>query len=185
MLADVRYALRGFARSPGFTTIAVLSLALGIGANTAIFSLIDVILLRSLPVREPNRLVLFTFRFPDRFALDDISENLYEQIRDRSTTLEQFAAWTGLDAVLSDGRSADLVAGTRVSENFFETLGVNAAIGRLFNVGDGDEACAISHELWTRRFGSDPGVVGRRILVSTQPYTILGVVPSGFRGFGL
>jgi len=82
--------------------VTVLSLALGIGANTAIFNLVNAILLRTVPVREPGRLVLFTFRFPDRFDLNDISEMLYEQIRDTNTTLDQFAALTGLDPVLSD-----------------------------------------------------------------------------------
>jgi len=144
VLADIRYALRGFLRSPGFTLVAILSLALGIGANTAIFSLVNAILLRTLPVREPSRLVLFTFRFPDRFALNDISEMLYEQIRDTNTALNQFAAFTGLDPVLSDGRSADLVAGSRVSANFFQTLGVNPLVGRVFNPDDGDQGCVIS-----------------------------------------
>jgi predicted permease len=183
MLADIRYALRGFLRSPGFTLVAILSLALGIGANTAIFSLVNAILLRTLPVREPSRLVLFTFRFPDRFNLNDIGEMLYEQIRDTNTTLDQFAAFTGLDPVLSDGRSAELVAGTRVSGNFFQALGVNPVVGRIFTPADGDAMCVISHGLWQRRFGGEPGVSGRRILVSTRPFTILGVAPGEFRGF--
>jgi predicted permease len=182
MLADIRYALRGFRQSPGFTVVAVLSLALGIGANTAIFSLVNSILLRTLPVAEPNRLVLFTLSSPDRFGGNNITQKLYRQIRDSSSTLEGFAAVTGSAVTLSDGRSAERVDAVAVSGNFFQTLGLNAAIGRVFTPDDGDQVCVISHGLWHRRFGGNPGVIGGRILIDNQPVTILGVTAKEFRG---
>src|SRR5258708_30352377 len=117
MLADIRYALRGFHRSPAFTSVAVLSLALGIGANTAIFSLVNAILLRTLPVREPSRLVVFTLSTPDRFWGSAISPELYQQMRDKNTVLEEFAAMASLPATLSGVGIAERVDSQLVSGN--------------------------------------------------------------------
>src|SRR5438552_691141 len=131
MLADVRYALRGFHRSPGFALAAIVSLALGIGANTAIFSLVNAVLLRTLPVREPNRLVIFTLSTPDPFAGSMISPAVYRQIQENNTVLDGFAAVKNPQTILSGGAAGETVNGQAVSGNYFETLGVGAAIGRV------------------------------------------------------
>src|ERR1700683_1967522 len=138
MLAgNLRYTLRSFRKNPGFATIAVLSLALGIGANTAIFSLLDRVLLRSLPVRQPERLVLFTANGPRRgsvnTAYDDtftFSYPMYLDFRDRAPDLAGALAWFPIDASLSMGGQTERVSANLVSGNFFEVLGVGTAIGR-------------------------------------------------------
>jgi predicted permease len=186
-MSDIRYALRGFRRSPGFTLAAILSLALGIGANTAIFSLVNVILLRTLPVREPNRLVLFTWSTPDRYAGSPVGPELYQQIRDKNTVLDGFVGVANPQMTLSGGGMAERVNGQSVSGNFFGTLGVNATIGRVLTpeddrIPEGPPVCVISYALWTRRFGGDPAVIGRKILINAQPFTVLGVTPKAFAG---
>src|SRR5260370_22705137 len=187
MLAEIRYALRGFRRAPGFALVAIASLALGIGANTAIFSLVNAVLLRKLPVREPDRLVIFALSKPDRFGASDISPTLYQQIRDNNTVLQGFAASTGAAMTLSGGGIAELVNGKLVSGNYFETLGVNAMIGRVLTPEDdripgGHPVCVIGYGLWQRRFGGDPGVIGRKIQISGREFTVLGVTPKEFNG---
>ena len=187
MLADIRYALRGFRCSPAFALVAVLSLALGIGANTAIFSLVNAILLRTLPVREPNRLVLLTLNPPERRTGNAISPTLYQQIRDKNTVLEGFAAVRGVPFTLSGGEIAERVNGQLVSGNFFETLGVNALIGRVLTPEDdripgAPPVCVISYGFWLRHFGVDRDVIGRNVQIDGQPFTVLGVTPKEFIG---
>ena len=180
MLADIRYAVRGFYRSPGFAIVAVLSLALGIGANTAIFSLINAILLRTLPVRDADRLVVFTLKTPGPFDGNNISQAIYGQIRDKNSSLEGFAAITGSFVALSDGEGLERVDGSAVSVNFFQTLGLNAMIGRVPTAEDGDQVCVISYPLWLRRFHGDTSVIGRKILIEGKPLTVIGVTPRKF-----
>ena len=187
MLADIRYALRGFRRSPGFVLVAVVSLALGIGANTAIFSLVNAVLLRTLPVREPNRLIIFTLSPPERRTGNAISHALYQQIRDKNTVLEGFAAVTSAPMTLSGVGIAERLNGQLVSGNFFETLGVSALIGRVFTPGDdrvpgSPPVCVISYAFWLRRFGADPNLIGRNIQINGQPFTVLGVTPKKYIG---
>jgi hypothetical protein len=155
MLADFRYALRGFHRSPAFAFVAVLSLALGIGANTAIFSLVNAILLRTLPVKEPNRLVIFTLSPPDRFTGNGIPPVLFEQFRSKNVGLQGFAAMATPPMTLSGDGIAERVDGQLVSGNYFETLGVNAVIGRVLTpdddrIPDAHPVCVISYGLWLR-----------------------------------
>jgi predicted permease len=189
MIADLRHALRGFRRSPGFTLAAVLSLALGIGANTAIFSLVNAVLLRALPVRDPDRLVRFTLNPPSRFGASFISPDAFRQIRERNTVFDGVVAINAPTMAFSVGESSEDARVNVVSGNFFETLGVNALLGRVL-APDDDRAgaqpvCAISYAFWIRRFGGDPNVIGRKVLINHQPFTIVGVTPKPFLGMDL
>jgi putative ABC transport system permease protein len=178
---DVRYGVRMLARTPGFTAIAVLSLALGIGANTAIFSLVNSLLLRSLPVRDAEQLVL----------LDGGSwtNPIWEQIRDRRTELFAGAAAYGQDEYdLSRGGQTDRVEGLWASGEFFDLLGVPAVLGRTFDRRDDRRGSAqaqvavLSFDFWQRRYGGAGDVIGRTITIQQIPFTIVGVTPPGFFG---
>lgn len=186
MLADIRYAFRGFLRSPGFTLVAVLSLALGIGANTAIFSLVNGVLLRALPVRDPDRLMTLALNPPSRFGGSIISTTAFRQIQEKNTVLDGFVAAMGPSLTFSSGDSVEDLHSSVVSGNFFETLGVSALIGRVLKPED-DRAgalpvCVIGYGFWIRRFAGDPAVIGRKVLINNQPFTVAGVTPKLFVG---
>ena len=190
VVQDVRYAARMMRRSPGFTLVAVLSLALGIGANTAIFSVVDALMLRSLPVREPNRLVL-----AGTTQSDYIQYSAFEKLRDAAPTLADLSAIVrtdrynvGISAApggppVIDGGPVRLAL---VSSSYFSTLGTGAAVGRPL-APDDDRASAapvavISDDYWQRRFARARDVVGRTITLSGIPHEIVGVAPPGFSG---
>ena len=182
MAGDLRYAVRSLRRRPGFTTVAILTLALGIGANAAIFSAVRGILLRPLPFREPDRLVAFN---AEQFIAN--AELLY--LREHARTLSAVGAMSpgwGM-ALAGVGEATQLTTG-RVSPNLFEMLGVRPALGRAFQEEEsapGRETVAIlGHALWTERFGSDPSVIGRRITLDGTPYTVVGILPQGFEILG-
>ncbi len=182
---DVRYALRMMRRSPAFTTVAVVSLALGIGANTAIFSLINALMLRPLPVDHPEQLVEFLNQYPGDPALNVFSFQSYEYFRDRSHV---FSGVTGLQHrrlhVRAHGLEPETVVGFRVVGNFFQMLGVKPAIGRLIGPGDAANSAVavVSWEYWRDKFNLDPAVVGKRIVVEDVPLTVVGVAPRAFAG---
>ncbi|HLW77457.1 MAG TPA: ABC transporter permease, partial [Bryobacteraceae bacterium] len=203
---DLRYALRAMRRTPLVTAVAVLSIALGIGANTAIFSVLDALLLRSLPVKDPRHVVVLSWSAPPRVAMSmmrslatyrDVSASLdsstsfsypvFEKFRAASKTASQLFAFVDLEnaGVAADGR-ADLVPGELVSGNYYATLGIAPAIGRAFTDDDDREnaepVCTISYRYWESRFGLDPAVVGKRIGIDNVPFTIVGVEPQGFLG---
>jgi putative ABC transport system permease protein len=178
---DVRIALRGLRKSPGFSLVAIGTLALGIGANTALFSIFNGLILRPLPVKDPASLALLTdgsWSYP-----------VWEQIRARDTDLFDGAlAWANQEFDLAQGGRATLVDGAYVSGRFFEVLGVTAARGRMFTSAD-DTAAApdgpvavISHRFWRQHFDGAADVVGRRLTVQRVPFTIVGVMPPGFFG---
>jgi putative ABC transport system permease protein len=185
---DMRYAFRGMRRSPGFTAVTVLSLALGIGANTAIFSLVNSLMLRLLPVREPDQLVEFLNQYPGDPPLNVFSVQSYEYFRDHNHV---FSGVTG-DAlprfhVRVEGLEQETVDGECVVGNFFQMLGVRPAIGRLIGPGDdrmgADSAVAVlSWSYWKNKFNLDPAIVGRRIVVEDVPVTVVGVAPREFYG---
>jgi len=185
---DLRYGLRMLGRNPGFTVVAVLSLALGIGANTAIFSLLDVVLIRMLPVKNPQQLVILE---RDGAPVDkgsrNLSANFYERMREQTELLAGFCTfWPSDFQVVVDGQ-AESFKGDLVSGSFFSVLGVNALLGRTIteednNVLDGQPVVVISHNFWRQRFANDPEIVGRRIVLNGQPHTIIGVTPPNFFG---
>ena len=184
---DVRYACRVLRKSPGFTFAAVTSLALGIGANTAIFSLIDAAMLKPLPVREPERLIeMLTDRGSGK-PFNAFSFPALEQFRNHATTLDGVIASTSTRLfVVIDNAAPEIGAGQYVTGNFFPVLGVPALVGRTVEPSDdrsGAEPVAVlSHPYWLRRFGADPLVVGRRLTLDGHVFTIVGVASPEFRG---
>ena len=179
---DLRYAVRGLRRRPGFTAVAMLTLALGIGANAAIFSAVRGILLRPLPFREPDRLVAFN---AEQFIAN--AELLY--LREHARSLADVAAMSpGWGMALTGVGEATQLTTARASTNLFDVLGVRPTYGRSFQADEstpGRETVAIlGHALWAERFGSDPSVVGRRITLDGTPYTVVGVLPPGFELLG-
>jgi predicted permease len=182
---DLRYAVRALVRGPVFATVVVLTLALGIGANTAMFSLIDVLMLRLLPVRDPDQLVLVEMGDAGRTSPHlsyAIARALADQ-KDVFATAAGFSAWRF--NVASPG-SVDRVPGALVTGAYYETLGLNPAIGRLLTRGDDDAGAplvaVISHGYWSRRFANRPDVVGQALTVGGAAVTIIGVSPRGFVG---
>jgi putative ABC transport system permease protein len=183
LLQDVRLALRRLAHAPGFTLVALVSLALAIGANTALFSVVHAVLLKALPFARPERLYWVwsrhtsTDRYP--FSLPEFCD-----YRDRNRTLESFAGFANWSGNLAGEGPTERIPGLRVSDNFFELLGVAPALGRTLVPGDdqpGREAVVVlSHGLWQRRFGGDRGVVGRPITLNGAPFTVVGVLEPGF-----
>ena len=186
-LRDLRYALRMLRRSPGFAVVAALLLALGIGANTAIFSVVDAVLLKRLPVKEPEQLVLLSHTNSGEYS-DRFSYSNYEQIRDHDQTLSGVLAYYPLRLTVDvDGQPEPALNGQLVSGSYYQVLGVNAMLGRTIAPEDDRAAgahpvCVISHGYWRRRFGGDPGVVGKTIHLGGYPFTIIGVTPSEFFG---
>lgn len=202
---DVAYAFRQLRRQPGFTAVVVLTLALGFGANTALFSVVDAVLLRPLPVADPSALVLFQWTSgpspavgyltgewwqepaTGRFTASSFSYPAFEAFRDDSTTLAATFAWADLRrASLAVDGEADLASGQLVSGGYYAGLGVPAILGRTITPEDdraGAEVVAvISHGYWQRRFGGAPGVIGRTGTLDGRPFTIVGVSPRGFSG---
>src|SRR6266545_962848 len=186
---DFRFAFRQLLKNPGFTAVAVLTLALGIGANTAIFTLVDAVLLRLLPVRNPQELVFFAHQGREgstREAEYSRSSNypMYEFLRDRNQTLAGIFALWRMDLRVGIGAGGQSVFGQFVTPNYFSVLGVNPVIGRMFSPeGETDPAVAIiSYRFWQRNFGGEPSVIGKPLIVSGKPLTIIGVAPPEFLG---
>jgi len=186
LFQDVRYGLRVLLKSPGFTIVAVLSLALGVGANTAIFSIVNAVLLRSLPFAHPDRLFKIVANNRDVGARDiGLSVPELDDLRTRAGVFDQVTAIGGGDANLTGSERPQRLEIQIVSPNYFSMLGTSAHLGRVFGPGDEAqgfaEAIVISDSLWARGFGRDPRILGRRVQLDNDPYTIVGVLPPGFR----
>ena len=185
MLQDLRYGLRMLARSPGFTAVAILSLALGIGGNTAIFSLLKAALFEPLPYRDPEQLVKVDLAAPQDKAKKSPfpwSYPKFELLARSARSFEQACALAYAAFSLTDTDSPERLRTEMVSTNYFALLGIGASQGRVFTPGDDSPVVVISHALWQRRFGAEPGLIGRTIHLNRHPLTVIGVAPQGFRG---
>jgi predicted permease len=194
LLQDVRYGLRMLAKNPGFTSIAILTLALGIGANTAIFSLLNQVLLRRLPVRNPKELVVLKSPGPKRGHVwsdgDDseiFSYPLYKGLAKNTAVFDGVIARFQFAAGIASHGQTDRGSGELVTGNYFEVLGVRSALGRVLSPADDDVQGAhpvlvLSHTYWTQHFGGNAGVLNQTILVNNTEMTIVGVAQAGFSG---
>ena len=183
---DIRYGARMLARSPAFTAVAVLTLALGIGANTAIFSVINAVLLRALPYDEADRLVFLT-EWAEQVPEMSFSVANLKDVRDQNAVFESLVGYSGQNFILSgEGAEAERLSGRQVSSGVFATLRKAPVLGRAFTADDdkpGAEPVAILGEgYWERRFGRDPKVVGRHLILSGEPFTVVGIMPKTLHG---
>ncbi len=204
---DIRYGLHMLVKHPGFTVVAVLTLALGVGANTALFSVVDAVLLKKLPVADPDRLVLFSATWDrERFSPGsyngsnqrDPSTGLtngtsfplmtFERFRQNKGTLSDAFAFASVDLNMNTGGQAEVVSGQVVSGNYYSTLGVPALVGRTINDADDNAGttpvAVLSHRFWQSRFSGDRAVVGRQVNLNNVAFTVIGVTPPGFEGTG-
>ena len=191
-LSDIRYALRMLIKNPGFACVVILTLALGIGANAAIFALTDKVLLQSLPVERPDELVVLSSYNPKDGPDDDSSFSypMYQDMRDKSEVLSGVIARGGAQMNVSYADQNERVRGELVSGNFFQVLGVRPWAGRLFTQDDdvnpgAHPVAVLSYAFWTRRFAKDPSIVGKTILINDHAITVIGVSPPGFFGLNL
>jgi predicted permease len=193
MLQDLQFGLRMLKKNPGFTVVAVLSLALGIGANTAIFQLVNAVRLKTLPVVDAQQLA--NVRINDMDAARgfkpapyaSVTNPIWEQIRDRQQAFSGMLAWGRQDLNLAQGGEVRNAKGLWVSGDFFNVLGVQPERGRLLTAADDQRGCAapgavISHGFWQREYGGDPNVVGRKVTLSDKSFDIIGVTPASFFG---
>jgi predicted permease len=205
LIQDLRYGARMLIKHKGHTAIAILSLALGIGANTAIFSLVDAVLLKSLPVKDPNRLVQFKwlagsnfrgFSYDGSRRTDETTglrlstsfpQQTFEQFRDRQTVLSEVFAFAGLEQVNAnvDGQ-AEMASGMVVSGGYFNGLGVQPVLGRAITIEDdrstAPAAVVLSYRYWERKFGANPAVIGKQINLNNAAFAVIGVTPPEFAG---
>ncbi len=187
MLRDVRYALRQLRKAPVFALVAMLTLALGVGANTAIFSVVKAVLLNQLPYRDPERLVKIAESDPDTPLPETIDFTTTNDLRMRSKSFESMSLFRDGDLAMVEQGRPELLEGLRVGYNYFGTLGLEMQLGRTF-IAEEDQPetryeAILTHGLWLRRFGGDPSIVGRTVLLNDKPYKVIGVLPESFRPF--
>ncbi len=185
MIKDIRFALRTLVKKPGFVIVAVMTLALGIGGSTSIFTVVDAALLRGLPYKSPERLYHVWEQVPrQEFPKREMSYPDYQDYQ-QNNVFEGLAAYTGGGVLLSGQGETESVAGPRASANFFQVLGVDPILGRTFQPGEdqqgGPRVTVLTYGLWQRRFGGDPGVIGQQLTVNGEGYTVIGVLPASFQ----
>jgi putative ABC transport system permease protein len=182
---DLKFAFRNLLKRPGFAAIAVVTLALGIGGSTSIFTVVDAALLRGLPYKSPDRLYHVWEKTPqDAFSKREFSYPDYQDYQ-KNNVFEGLAAYTGGRVLLSGDGEPESVGGPRVSANFFNVLGVDPIAGRTFQAGEdqqgGPKVTVLSYGLWQRRFGGDSAVIGRAVMINGESYTVVGVLPANFQ----
>ena len=185
LLQDLRFGLRTLTKSPGFAVVALLTLALGIGANSAIFSVINAILLRPLAYKNPEQLVLINHNYQKISLKASVSAFGFAHYRDNAKSFESLTAITGWAANLTGEGEPERLTGQTVSANFFELLGANAAMGRTFAVGEDSEGknrvVVLSHGFWQRRFGGDQNILNKTLSLNGENYSVVGVMPPSFQ----
>src|SRR5262249_7873233 len=191
LFQDIRYGIRMLAKSPAFAIVAILSLALGVGANTTIFTLVNAVFFKPMPVAEPSQLMAVfgtdeknTGNFLDFMP---VSYPNFCDYRDQNHVFSGTASFTGVGMSLSGTGEPEQIGGMMVTGNYFDLLGVKAAVGRTFlpeeDVTPGaNPVVVLGHGLWKRRFGSDPSLVGKTISLNNQSFTVIGVAPENFHG---
>jgi predicted permease len=191
LIQDLKFGLRMLAKNPGFTTVAVITLALGIGANTAIFSIVNAILLRPLPaIPRIDGLVQLgrsTFTNGVWVDFDTVSYPNYEDYRDHSHVFDGLTAFAHIPLDLGGEEAAERIKGAVATTNYFQVLGLKAALGRTFMPGLGQAAetqpiAVLSYHLWQRRYGGDPSLIGKVIRINSHPFVVAGIAPRDFRG---
>ena len=207
MITDLRYALRMLLKKPGFTFVAVFTIALGIGANTALFSVVDAVLLKKLPVKDPDRLVLFKASWDrEKFGPGGFNGSnrrdpatgltvgtsfpiqTLTRLRQEHAAVSDVFAFAPMELNLNVGGQAEVVTGQVVSGNYYNALEVPAIVGRTITDADDNAGATpvavLSHHLWTTRFGSDASIVGKQVNINNVAFTVVGVTPAGFNGAG-
>src|SRR3954454_19307063 len=188
MLTDLKYAFRMLVKAPVFAVIAILTLALGIGANSAIFSVIDTVLLRPLPFKNPDEIVNIWGRYANDSG--SVRGNVhsfpdYVDLRDQSRSFAAMAAYTRTGGTLSLSEDAKALEGLAITPEMFDVLGVQPLLGRGFTKedakNDADRAVVLTYPLWKSAFGSDPKIIGQQIMLSARPHTVVGVMPPGWK----
>ena len=181
---DLRYGARMLARNPGFTAVAVLTLALGIGANTAIFSVVNAVLLRPLPYPDPDRVVRIE-EHHEKFGRANLTGATFLDLREQNQAFSHTTAFRYFPYSLTGEGPPESVVGTRVAEGFFAVLRIGPLYGRAFQREEfhtgADQVVILSHGLWQRRYGSDSGIIGKTIALDSDPYVVLGVMPPRFQ----
>jgi len=188
MITDLKYALRMLIKAPGFAVIAILTLALGIGANSAIFSVIDTVLLRPLPFKNPDEIVMIWGRYandtgPVRGNVHSYPD--FVDLRDQSQSIASMAAYTRTAGTLSYAEDAKYLEGLAITPGVFDVLGVQPLLGRGFTEEDAkneaDRVVILSYNLWRTAFGGDPKIVGQQVMLSSRPHTVIGVMPPSWK----
>src|SRR5215216_2836747 len=185
LFQDLRYGVRTLVKNPGFSAIAVLARALGIGANSAIFSVVNAVLLRPLPFADPDRLVLIWHSYPSLKLQAPVSGRGFLDYKEQSDIFEQAAVASGWNVNLIETGEPERIQGRVVSAGFFPVLKVEAARGRLFTAEDDqpehDRVVVVTDGLWKRRFGSDPNIIGKTLSLNGNTFTVIGVLPADFQ----